>query len=104
LEPTVKLEVTVGRRRTWYGQRSPGRHAVVHLAKPIPAHDAPPPVADIAAWVRRLHAMSGAAAWLAAEGRATSASRARIPVAIHRSSEPGHWVVAFPWRERGRAE
>ena len=25
LEPVVKLEVAVGRRRTWYGQRDPGR-------------------------------------------------------------------------------
>ena len=25
LEPVVKLEVAIGRRRTWYGQRDPGR-------------------------------------------------------------------------------
>jgi cyanophycin synthetase len=25
-------------------------------------------------------------------------------VTIHRTSEPGHWVVAFPWREEDRAE
>jgi hypothetical protein len=32
LEPVVKIEVALGRRRTWYGQRSPGRHALVRLA------------------------------------------------------------------------
>ncbi len=104
LEPTVKLEVVVGRRRTWYGQRLPGRHAVVHLGAPVREREAPPPVATIAGWVRYLHAATGAAGWLADEGRATSASRARISVALHRSSDPGHWIVAWPWRERERAE
>ena len=32
------------------------------------------------------------------------AGRARIPVTIHRTSEPGLWVVAYPWREDGRAQ
>ena len=31
LEPVVKLELAVGRRRTWYGQRDPGRHLLVRL-------------------------------------------------------------------------
>lgn len=104
LEPTVKLEVMVGRRRTWYGQRLPGRHAVVHLGAAVAERDAPPPVVTIRGWVRYLHAATGAAGWLADEGRAGSASRARIPVALHRSSDPGHWIVAWPWRERERAE
>jgi cyanophycin synthetase len=104
LEPTVKLEVAVGRRRSWYGQRSPGRHSVVRLGVPVTRAAAPPPVRAIAAWIARLHRESGAAAWLVAEGRASSPSRARIPVAIHRTSEPGHWIVAYPWRERGKAE
>ena len=104
LEPAVKVEIAIGRRRTWYGQRQPGRHATVHLGAPVPGPRQPVPVRDLARWVRRLHAMTGSAAWLAAEGRASTASRARIRVAAHRTSEPGHWVVAFPWRERGRAE
>ena len=33
LEPVVKLEVALGRRRTWYGQRDPGRHALVRLGR-----------------------------------------------------------------------
>ena len=104
LEPTVKLEVMVGRRRTWYGQRQPGRHAVVHLGAPVSERDAPAPVVTMRGWVRYLHAATGAGGWLADEGRASSPSRARIPVELHRSSEPGHWIVAFPWRERERAE
>ncbi len=104
LEPTVKVEVVVGRRRSWFGQRSPGRHATVRLSASVPAKRAPASVRDLAVWVRRLHALSGAAAWMATEGRAATPTRARIPVAIHRTSEPGHWIVAFPWRERERAQ
>jgi cyanophycin synthetase len=50
----------------------------------------PSSVRAIAAWVRRLDAL-------------TSDER-RLPVAVHRSSEPGHWIVAYPWTEHGRAE
>lgn len=103
LEPAVKLEVAIGRRRTWFGDRSPGRHAEVRLGASVPATLAPASLRDLAQWVRRLHELSGAAAWLAGEGRAATGARARIPVAIHRTSEPGHWVVSFPWREGERA-
>jgi cyanophycin synthetase len=104
LEPTVKIELAVGRRRSWYGQRSPGRHAVVRLSIPAARSAAPVVVRDIAAWVERLHRDTGSAAWLAEEGRATPTGRVRIPVAVHRTSDPGHWIVAFPWRQRGKAE
>ncbi|MBA2570039.1 MAG: hypothetical protein H0V04_02535 [Chloroflexi bacterium] len=104
LEPAVKLEVVVGRRRTWYGQRTPGRHASVRLGAVVAARTAPASVRVLAAWVRRLHALSGAAGWLADEGRAVTATRARISVTIHRTSEPGHWIVSYPWREKERAE
>lgn len=103
LEPAVKIEVALGRRRTWYGQRMPDPHHRIDLGAPVRPIDAPGPVVRIAAWVARLHRLSGAAAWLASEDRAASAARARIPVTIHRTSEPGHWIVAFPWREEGRA-
>ncbi len=104
LEPTVKLEVSVGRRRTWYGSRLPTQQSIVHLGRAAKPADAPPSVRDLGAWVARLHALTGAAAWLVTEGRAASPARAHIPVMLHRTSEPGHWIVAFPWRERERAE
>lgn len=104
LEPTVKLEVTIGRRRTWYGQRAPERHAIVRLRAPVPASQAPSPIATLAAWVRRLHVLTGSGAWLELEHEHERAgTRTRLPVTIHRSSDPGHWVVAFPWRHAGRA-
>jgi cyanophycin synthetase len=88
LEPVVKVELAVGRRRTFYGQRDPGRHALVQLGAAVPARDWPDGVAAIVAWVRRLRAEAG-------EGR-------RGP-AVHRSSDPGHWIVTYPWIGAERA-
>jgi cyanophycin synthetase len=112
LEPTVKIEVIVGRPRTWYGQRSPERHAIVRLGERVPRREAPAIVLDTAAWVSRLHQLTGADGWLQPEtsaeaGTTNGARRTRrrpLPVDIHRSSDPGHWIVAYPWRERERAE
>jgi cyanophycin synthetase len=89
LEPVVKVELALGRRRTWYGQRDPGRHAIVRLGASVPARDWPDPIAAIVAWVRRLRADHG-------EGRGG--------LAVHRSSDPGHWIITFPWtgEERSR--
>jgi cyanophycin synthetase len=89
LEPVVKLEVAVGRRRTWYGQRDPGRHALVHLGARVPARVWPDPVAATVAWIRRLRTEHG-------EGRGG--------VAVHRSSDPGHWIITFPWVGAERAQ
>ena len=88
LEPVVKLEVAVGRRRTWYGQRDPGRYAIVHLGRSVPARDWPDQIVAVVAWIRRLRADHG-------EGRAG--------LAVHRSSDPGHWIVTFPWVGEERA-
>ncbi len=88
LEPVVKLEFAVGRRRTFYGQRDPARHALVHLGAAVPAHDWPDGVVAVVAWIRRLRVDAG-------EGR-------RGP-AVHRSSDPGHWIVTFPWLGAERA-
>ena len=81
--------MTIGRRRSWYGQRSPARYAVVRLGAIVPASAAPSPVVALADWVRRLH---------------RHALARRVSVSIHRTSEPGHWVVAYPWREQEKAE
>jgi cyanophycin synthetase len=89
LEPTVRIELTIGRRRSWFGQRIPPRHAVVRLGAVVRTAAAPSPVGQLAGWVRRLHR--------AALGRP-------VQVTIHKTSEPGHWVVCFPWRESEKAE
>ena len=90
LAPVVKLEVAVGRRRTWYGQRDPARHARVRLGAAAPSTDWPDGVAAIAGWVRRLRVDH-------ADGAAG--------LAVHRTSEPGHWILTWPMAtvERGRA-
>jgi cyanophycin synthetase len=89
LSPAVKIEVAVGRRRTWYGQRVPGRHALVRLGATVPARAWPDGVASLVGWVRRLRADHG-------EGRAGTV--------VHRSSDPGHWIVTFPWSGAERAQ
>ncbi len=88
LEPVVKLEVAVGRRRTWFGQRDPGRYAIVGLGASVPARDWPDQVAAVVAWIRRLRSDH-------AEGRAG--------LAVHQSSDPGHWLITFPWAGEERA-
>ena len=88
LEPVVKLEFAVGKRRTFYGQRDPARHALVQLGASVPARDWPDGVAAVVAWIRRLRGESG-------EGHRG--------LAVHRSSDPGHWIVTFPWLGAERA-
>jgi cyanophycin synthetase len=88
LEPTIKVEVAVGRRRTWYGQRQPGSHALVRLGATVPRRAWPPPIVELVDWLRRLRAEHG-------EGRRG--------VAVHRSSDPGHWIVTAPWISGERA-
>ena len=88
LEPVVKIEVALGRRRTWYGQRSPGRHALVRLGATVPARAWPIQIDALVAWIRRLRIDHG-------EGRGG--------VSVHRSSDPGHWIITFPWTGAERA-
>ena len=103
LEPAVKVEVAIGRRRTWFGERQPGRHAIVRLGAPVRGAEVPAAVVALAGWVRRLHTLTGAARWLAQEPGPDGRPRRVLPVTVHLTSDPGHWVVAFPWRERDRA-
>jgi cyanophycin synthetase len=88
LEPVVKVELAIGRRRTFYGERQPGRHALVRLGATIPARGWPDPIAAIVAWVRRLRTDHG-------DGVGG--------VAVHQSSDPGHWIVTYPWKGAERA-
>src|SRR2546428_2066719 len=56
LEPGAKVGVAVGRRRTWYGQREPGAHALVRLGASVPARQGPDPRAPIVPLGRQLPA------------------------------------------------
>ena len=89
LEPAVKLEVAIGRRRTWYGRRDPEPHALVRLSVPVPANEQPGRIAMLADWVRRL--------------RDEHRDGSEGPVTVHRSSDPGHWIVVAPWAMEDRA-
>ncbi len=89
LEPVVKVELALGRRRTWYGQRDPARHALVQLGADVPSRERPDSVAAVVSWIRRLRADHG-------EGRGG--------LAVHRSSDPGHWIITFPWLGAERAQ
>jgi len=88
LEPVVKLEFAVGRRRTFYGQRDPARYALVWLGAAVPARLWPEPIAAVTRWVLRLR---------------TDHREGRGGLAVHRSSDPGHWIVTFPWTGAERA-
>jgi len=90
LGPAVKVEVAVGRRRTWYGRRDPERHQLVRLGAPTRARDWPAEVANLRDWIQALRAATG---------------EPRGGLAVHRSSDPGHWIVTWPWDadERARA-
>ncbi len=89
LEPALKLEIAVGRQRTWYGRREPERHALVQLGAVVPRSAQPARVAGLADWVRRL--------------RHEHPDGSSGPVTVHRSSDPGHWILATPWAQGDRA-
>ena len=82
LEPAVKIEIAVGRRRTWYGQRVPARHALVRLGRRVPAGEWPREVRGLVGWSRRLRRDVGEPV---------------TGITVHRSSDPGHWIVVAPW-------
>ncbi|MBI2763407.1 MAG: hypothetical protein HYX54_06630 [Chloroflexi bacterium] len=88
LEPVVKVELALGRRRTWFGQRIPPRHALVRLGASVPQKLWPESVITLAGWARRLRSAHG-------EGIGG--------IRVHRSSDPGHWILTWPWVGAGRA-
>ena len=87
----MKVEVALGRRRTWYGRARPGaahaRPARGGRSRRGPGRRASRALAD---WVRRL--------------RREHPDGATGPVRVHRSSDPGHWIVAWPWAMEDRAK
>ena len=90
LEPVAKIEVALGRRRSWYGRRDPEPHMLVRLAAVVPSTELPSRITALADWVRRL--------------RREYPDGAKGPVEAHRSSDPGHWIVTFPWAMEDRAK
>ncbi|MBI3746605.1 MAG: hypothetical protein HY264_08855 [Chloroflexi bacterium] len=88
LAPVVKVEVAIGRRRTWYGERIPARYALVHLGATVHEREWPDGIVAIAGWARRLRREHG-------EGVGG--------VRVHRSSDPGHWILTWPWSGAERA-
>jgi cyanophycin synthetase len=91
LEPAMKLEVAIGRRRTWYGKREPEPFEVVRLAAVVRRREQPARIVALAEWVRRL--------------RRVAPDGSEGPVTVHRSSDPNHWIVVWPWLlgDRGTA-
>jgi cyanophycin synthetase len=88
LLPVVKVEVAVGRTRTWKGSRSPDDGTLVHLGRKVPVKDWPDDVADLVAWTRRLRA---------------DHDEHEGPVEVHRASDLGRWIVTWPWAGAERA-
>ena len=88
LEPVVKVEVVVGRRRSWYGDRVPARHALVRLGARVPRRLWADEVGPIVEWAARLRSEHG---------------QERGGIAVHRSSDPGHWIITWPWTGAERA-
>jgi len=88
LMPVVKVEVAVGRTRTWTGSRTPGEGALVRLGRTVLVREWPDPVADLVAWTRRLRADHGERGG---------------PCQVHRASDTGRWIVTWPWAGAERA-
>ena len=87
-EPVVKVEVGLGRRRSWYGPRVPAHHLLVRLGAAVPRRDWPEQVATLGGWAARLRREHG-------EGAGG--------IRVHRSSDPGHWISTWPWTGAERA-
>jgi cyanophycin synthetase len=89
LEPVVKLEIAVGRRRSWYGRRDPESYDLIRLGAAVLQDQWPLEVKSLYGWVRRLRADTD-------EGRSG--------LVVHRSSDPGHWILTWPWTRSDRAK
>jgi cyanophycin synthetase len=88
LAPVVKVEVALGRARSWSGTRDDGSGSLTGIGRTVPVRDWPDPVADLVAWTRRLRIEHGEHAG---------------PVEVHRGTDSGRWVLTWPWTGAGRA-
>jgi cyanophycin synthetase len=85
LEPAVRIEIAAGRSTAWRGSRLPPRADWVALGRRLPLDAVPGEIARVARWVAFL-------------------SRGHHPgVAVHRSADPGRWVVSYGWTQAGAA-
>ena len=89
LEPAAKLEIAIGPRRSWSGPREPAAGSGVRLGARAPRTAWPQGVALAAGWAGRL-------------GRLDVGASPRV--AVHRGSDPGHWIVAWRWSRADRAQ
>jgi cyanophycin synthetase len=86
LEPAARIEIVAGRPTAWRGSRLPPRADWVALGRRLSLDAVPDEVARVARWVALL-------------------SRGRSPgVAVHRSADPGRWVVTYRWTRAGAAQ
>jgi cyanophycin synthetase len=90
LEPVAKVEVAIGRRRSWYGPREPARYNLVELGAAVSPSRWPAEVETLRHWIARFRQAAG-------EGRT-------VGLVVHRSSDPGHWIVTWPWVKADRAK
>ena len=98
LAPTVKLEVALGDDVAWDGARDAAGGIATRLWSDVPAAARPASVARLAAWVAKLQEDDGARG---ADTRSSDAGAGSL--AVHRGTDPGHWVVSFPWHEAERS-
>ena len=95
LEPAVRIEVVAGRASAWRGSRLPPPAEWVALGRHLALKDVPAEVARVARWVAFLSQRPDAR---------TGGGQAHRPgVAVHRSADPGHWVVTYGWTRAGVA-
>ena len=89
LEPAVKVEVAVGAKEAWHGERDADEGVATRLWANVPPSRRPAGIARLAGWVGRL--------------RVEAAKGPAAHVEVHRGADPGHWVISFPWRGAERA-
>ena len=110
LAPVVKVEVSLGDEVAWHGERDAAEGIATRLWADVPAAERPPRVAHLAAWIARLRRVAGAGGADGADpdrprdGQAGDADpTSGDGVEVHRSADPGHWIVSFPWQEAERS-
>src|SRR3990172_6746188 len=95
LEPAVRIEDVAGRASAWRGSRLPPPAEWVALGRHLALKDVPAEVARVA--------RGGAFLSQRPDARTGGGQAHRPGVAVHRSADPGHWVVTYGWTRAGVA-